>query len=247
MLAINHVTLATASTFALYNYYFEKPFFLPFIFFVVAFSLLPDIDHPKSEISKFFPFVGKIFKHRGFTHSILGVIIITFALYFLSNQGGYWWFFAVGCGFIAVFMLDKIVKKRLKSLDKYSLGILHRSSLEKMQLLITIILSMVLTAMLVFGNNINLRNEILTMSVLGYLLHIFGDFLTKEGVPLFWPQKHKIGLKLFVTGQTFERVFGVVLLFVNIFLIYQFCIKFNVMDPIYWQKYNIEMTNIFPK
>ena len=44
-------------------------------------ALLPDIDHPNSKISnKVKPLgfiVSKIFKHRGFTHSILGAIIMT--------------------------------------------------------------------------------------------------------------------------------------------------------------------------
>jgi hypothetical protein len=59
MLAINHVTLATAIAFGT-SLYFEHPFFLPFISFVVFAALLPDIDHPGSEISRTFPFVNKI-------------------------------------------------------------------------------------------------------------------------------------------------------------------------------------------
>ncbi|NJS41777.1 metal-dependent hydrolase [Candidatus Gracilibacteria bacterium] len=70
MLAINHVTLATAATFGA-SIYFDKPFFLPFIVFVTFSSLLPDVDHPGSEVSNYFPFVNKVFKHRGVTHSFL--------------------------------------------------------------------------------------------------------------------------------------------------------------------------------
>ena len=34
-------------------------------------SLLPDIDHSGSWLGKSFPVFGKMFKHRGFTHSLL--------------------------------------------------------------------------------------------------------------------------------------------------------------------------------
>lgn len=39
-------------------------------------SILPDIDHHNSFLGKNIPFVSKIFKHRGFTHSLLFAIII---------------------------------------------------------------------------------------------------------------------------------------------------------------------------
>ena len=42
-------------------------------------SILPDIDHYKSMISKFIiaPYITKVLTHRGFTHSILGFITVT--------------------------------------------------------------------------------------------------------------------------------------------------------------------------
>jgi len=47
---------------------------------------------------------------------------------------------------------------------------------------------------------------------IGYLLHIFGDSLTKSGVPLFWPIVSKdISFAPMVTGKFIERAFGVLL------------------------------------
>lgn len=46
--------------------------------FVVIGSILPDIDHSGSMIGKNIPLLPKLFKHRGFTHSILFCILISF-------------------------------------------------------------------------------------------------------------------------------------------------------------------------
>ena len=47
---------------------------------VVIGSLLPDIDHADSALGKSVPFVSKLFKHRGITHSLLMLIICWFLL-----------------------------------------------------------------------------------------------------------------------------------------------------------------------
>lgn len=47
---------------------------------VVIGSLLPDIDHSGSALGKTVPFVSKLFKHRGITHSLLMLIICWFLL-----------------------------------------------------------------------------------------------------------------------------------------------------------------------
>ena len=43
--------------------------------FVAFGSILPDIDHPGSMIGKNIPLLPRLFKHRGFTHSILFCLI----------------------------------------------------------------------------------------------------------------------------------------------------------------------------
>lgn len=47
---------------------------------VVIGSLLPDIDHAGSALGKSVPFVSKLFKHRGITHSLLMLIICWFLM-----------------------------------------------------------------------------------------------------------------------------------------------------------------------
>ena len=41
-------------------------------------SILPDIDHHNSFLGKNIPFVAKLFKHRGFTHSLVFATLIWF-------------------------------------------------------------------------------------------------------------------------------------------------------------------------
>lgn len=38
-------------------------------------SLLPDIDHQNSLFGKYIPLINRLFKHRGFTHSLIFVIL----------------------------------------------------------------------------------------------------------------------------------------------------------------------------
>lgn len=47
----------------------------------------------------------------------------------------------------------------------------------------------------------------------GYLIHLAGDLLTVEGIPLLSPfSKHKVSLNLFRTGAAMEFAFSGVLL-----------------------------------
>jgi len=57
----------------------------PIIFFAIVLfaSLLPDIDHPDSKLGRKVKIISKLFKHRGFFHSIFGVALFTLPfLYF---------------------------------------------------------------------------------------------------------------------------------------------------------------------
>ncbi|WP_342632715.1 metal-dependent hydrolase [Marinobacter alkaliphilus] len=44
---------------------------------------------------------------------------------------------------------------------------------------------------------------------IGYLGHLAGDFLTKGGIPVFWPLKRRFSLPLFGTGGLTEFLFVV--------------------------------------
>jgi len=54
-------------------------------------SLLPDIDHPKSQVGQVFPgisnAVAAMFGHRGFTHSLLAVALFSLALVWCGRVG----------------------------------------------------------------------------------------------------------------------------------------------------------------
>lgn len=50
---------------------------------VILGSLLPDIDMPNSKLGKHFKFLNKHMRHRGFTHSIFFLAMVTFLLYML--------------------------------------------------------------------------------------------------------------------------------------------------------------------
>ncbi|KRW83721.1 metal-dependent hydrolase [Marinobacter sp. P4B1] len=44
---------------------------------------------------------------------------------------------------------------------------------------------------------------------IGYLGHLAGDFLTKGGIPVFWPIKRRFAMPIFSTGGVIEFLFVV--------------------------------------
>ena len=78
------------------------------------------------------------------------------------------------------------------------------------------------------------RIEIYILIATGYLSHLLGDFVTIEGIPLFWPIKKKFGLRLFRTGGIVEGLIGFLLFFGNIYLIYLFGQEFDIWRFEYW-------------
>ena len=44
----------------------------------------------------------------------------------------------------------------------------------------------------------------------GYASHLFGDFLTDGGIPLFWPWRRRVGFRLFANGGFAEAALNVV-------------------------------------
>jgi inner membrane protein len=56
-----------------------------FFLLVLFGALLPDIDHPKSTIGKYFKIIGKLFKHRGIFHSLFALPLITLLVYWLFD------------------------------------------------------------------------------------------------------------------------------------------------------------------
>jgi membrane-bound metal-dependent hydrolase YbcI (DUF457 family) len=238
MLAINHVTLATALVFA-GSLYFDSTFFLPAILIVVATSLLPDIDHPKSEMSKLFPIVGRVFTHRGVTHSFLGVAGAALLGYYAVAHAAWIVWIAGILGVLGIYFLHKIVRRRLAELGGVTHGFFSKKQLILVEFLFFGLLVGFVVLMVLLGYAPWLGRELLLLAVMGYTAHLVGDFVTKEGIPLMWPAKKRFGLRLFVTGSAVESAIGVLLVFVNIGLVWSFCRHFGVLDAAYWEHYGV--------
>jgi len=236
MLAFNHVSLATATTFAA-SLHYNQPFFLPFITFVAFASLMPDIDHPGSEMSSVFPFVNKIFPHRGITHSIVGVGLFSFGLYFLLGYDKVLSAVLVVSAFIGVQFLGEMLTRQTRQLQNLSLDLLSNKQIKFMIRGITAILDVFLILLVFLIWKDRFRIEILVLLAFGYFAHLIGDFVTKEGIPVFWPIKKRIGLALFRTGSFVELTIGFFLFVANIYLVYTFWSKFGLSSPGYWQNY----------
>jgi membrane-bound metal-dependent hydrolase YbcI (DUF457 family) len=236
VLAINHVSLGTAAALAL-SVYYNQPFFLPLIIFVVFSSLLPDIDHHNSEISQLVPVINRFFGHRQFTHSILGAGVFVTLSYFIFKPSVYITYALLVCGFIGIYYLHKLLINRAHQVDNLTYNFFSYKQLVLFSNIVTITLTVmgIVTAMTIWKSL--LRDQITILLVIGYIGHIFGDWITKEGVPLFWPIKKFFGLRLFKTGGRFETFLGILLFGANCYLLYLFVVQFNVLSSTYWSTY----------
>ena len=95
---------------------------LLFFVLLVSSSFIPDLDHPNSKIGQKFKILSKtlnkIFKHRGFLHSIIlpFLIYFIFAYIFELKEVG----FAVAAGIISHLFLDLLTKDGLSLLSPFS-------------------------------------------------------------------------------------------------------------------------------
>lgn len=102
--------------------------FMPFyhhnliLYFVLVLlgALLPDIDHDGSKINKIFPvtkWLGRLFKHRGFFHSIFPPVIVFGALYWFG-----WGYIgiALGVGYLSHLFSDGLTKMGVNFLHPVS-------------------------------------------------------------------------------------------------------------------------------
>jgi membrane-bound metal-dependent hydrolase YbcI (DUF457 family) len=193
MKAVNHITFATSATLGA-SIYSGQVFFLPFIFFVALAALIPDIDHPKSELGKMLVLPAKILKHRGVTHSVLGVISFGGLLYLAQSYPTILRYILLVICYLGSLYLIKILSSFItSSLQLDPTKILQKRSKLLISLLTILIHgALLLSAFLIWNNR--LYQEILLLTGIGYILHIIGDAVTKEGVPLFWPLKQKFEL-----------------------------------------------------
>jgi membrane-bound metal-dependent hydrolase YbcI (DUF457 family) len=236
MLAINHVTLATATALSL-SIYLDQPFFLPLIIFVAFAGLVPDIDHPKSELGRLFKLPALFLPHRGITHSLLGIIIFGGLLYWALDFPLTLMYILICGAVLGVMILEKILEDRIGDLKDLSGGILRTKQTKLILKAATFILYifLFLSALTIWQER--LKNEMIILLIIGYFAHIIGDFVTKEGIPLFWPIRKKWGLKLFKTGGDIETIIGFFLVIANLYLLWIFINKFGLTQEAYWQGY----------
>jgi len=88
-----------------------------YFFFVIFGSLLPDIDHPKSKIGRWFKPIGWLFEHRGFFHSFFVPLIFSVVL-FRNGFGGV--MFPLALGYVSHLVLDATTKKGIMPLHPMS-------------------------------------------------------------------------------------------------------------------------------
>jgi membrane-bound metal-dependent hydrolase YbcI (DUF457 family) len=236
MLAVNHITFATATTLGV-SVYTGQPFFLPFIFFVSLSALVPDVDHPKSELGRVLILPGRILKHRGVTHSFLGFALFGGLLYasqFYPTVLRY--IFLIAAYFGSLFLVKALSQGIKSGFSIDPTGLLTKTSKLVVTALTTIIhFTLILSLILIWNNQ--LYREILLLCGIGYILHVVGDAVTKEGVPLLWPSKQKFGLHLFRTGKLVESILGVLFVILNGYFLYQFFVTFEVLNTDYWLNY----------
>jgi len=137
MMVGSHVLIGAATWMAA-QHQFDPRFGLPGYALAALGALLPDLDHPKSWIGRRVWFVSYpvsyLFGHRGFTHSLLAVLLLVTAVN-AENAHGHWW----------------------------------------------------------------------VPVIIGYLSHLAADLIS-GGIPLFWPLRQNINIRLCRTGSWSEVV-----------------------------------------
>lgn len=178
-------------------------------------AVLPDLDHPGSKVSRMWgPVTGALAVlvariargHRAGTHdAILAPVVVAAAAWLAS-----WWLPA----FAVVVAI--------------TLGLVLRVTLLRRSGMLTWMTNLAASSVFGWGlaqypTLIDAGHTLLPVALaIGVWTHQAGDFLTPEGIPvpilwLFNPQR-RIGLGLFTTGQTVERLLIGPLLAVAVFV-----------------------------
>jgi membrane-bound metal-dependent hydrolase YbcI (DUF457 family) len=236
MLGINHAQLAITTTLTA-SLYFEKPFYLPLLILVVFAGVIPDIDHPNSELGKYFKPLARILPHRGVTHSILGSALVIFLLHMTLKYNTAFSTIMVGGGLVGWNLSKKIFEQHILSIDEKSKNLISSKQTKIVFDLFSFIVNILLLIVFILIWKQELREEIYLLVSLGYLSHLIGDFVTIEGIPLLWPIKQKFGLKLFRTGGLIESCISFCLFCTNIYLIYIYGQTFDIWNTAYWLKF----------
>ena len=84
---------------------------------IILASVLPDIDTPMSKVGKRFKVVGFIFKHRGFFHSLLAILIFGFLL---MSVYGKEIALAFSIGYLAHLLMDALTVSGVRFFHPFS-------------------------------------------------------------------------------------------------------------------------------
>jgi membrane-bound metal-dependent hydrolase YbcI (DUF457 family) len=200
-------------------------------------AIAPDIDHQNSEASKKIPLINRLLKHRGPTHSFAGIIIFTALTFLLTIISP---IVSIALALLSLFgasllskNLQRLSQKLFDASDKAKKTFILKD-LRNLIYIINIVpwILLALSLLLVFKEE--LRVEVFYLLVSGYILHVIADLLTKEGVPLFWPNKSRQKLGLFKTSSVHEQILMSVLVIINFIFLYEFAVKYQVLGLEYW-------------
>lgn len=162
--------------------------------FVIAASLLPDIDHPKSKINKYIlPVKSKDGKRALFI--CLGIAVLLFDYFYYGET--------------AIKLLGGILI--MIGLTSHRNGITH--SLVGMMLFMFVVHY--------FGTKYDYK-ILTTLFALGYSSHLFSDWFTKGGVPLFYPitkKKFKCIINLKVGSKSGDFIEMVILMLSVVYIV----------------------------
>ena len=139
--------------------------------------------------------------------------------------------------FIGIQYLGKLLSKRLHQLQHKSKKFISEQQIKTTIAVVTKILDLFLIILAVLIWKEQFREEIIILLGIGYVGHIIGDFVTKDGIPLFWPIKLRSGLKLFRTGGGIEAFLGVLILGANVYYLWQFWELNHLSSSAYWTHY----------
>lgn len=142
-------------------------------------AVLPDIDHPDSHVGRRHRVASSVINsatgHRGFFHSPLCLAILYFGMKYL-------YMLLMGSAIGKIF--ESFLMWALLALSGFFLALLKHRSIS--------VVPLILAASGLFGlfNNGNIDQFFETMHIgvtAGYASHLFLDFLTVGGIPLFYP------------------------------------------------------------
>lgn len=207
----------------------------------LIFSLLPDIDEPDSLISKYI-ISRQITKNLHRIILYAGNLLGFYLVYSFTHKLSFIFIFCM----ISTFILEKLVnQKRIRRISLSFMLILTSAIFYYYNfgwffIAIPLILSpipwlghrnithsitsvIILYYLLTFTE---MPSTIIIHAVAGYSSHLIGDFLTKQGIPLFYPfSKKRYGLRIMSTGSkmgNFVELLIIVLVFITIYLTYKY-------------------------